>query len=135
MSPRPLADTRLLRFAAVGVTNTAVSGLAFWAAHTLLEPLSGAAAAAQTLAYAVGILWSYTWNRTWTFGDRGAVHRTLPAFVAVQLALLAGSAGLMGLSVDILEQPALPSWLAVMALVTLTNYTALRTWVFGRSEA
>ena len=119
------------RFVAVGLSNSLLSFVAFRAGVELLPRVGGRAAAAQALAYAAGILWSFTWNRRWTFGDRGPLTRPLAAFAATQGALLALTSGALGLAVDVLGAPATPAWLAVMAGATLLNYLAQRHLVFA----
>jgi putative flippase GtrA len=119
------------RFVVVGLSNSLLSFVAFRAGIELLPPVGGRAAAAQALAYAAGILWSFYWNRRWTFGARGPVTRSLAAFAATQGALLALTSAALGLAVDALGAPATPSWLAVMAGATLLNYLAQRHLVFA----
>ncbi len=69
-----------LRFAAVGVLNTAV-GLGaiyalmfFWDAKPVLANVGG---------YAIGLTVSFAFNRSWTFGSRRSVSDVLPKYLAV----------------------------------------------------
>ena len=124
---RQLEARGLLRFCAVGASNAVVSYTLFWVG---IERLALSAAAAQAIGYSAGILWSYAWNRTWTFGYRGTVGQSLAAFTLVQLVALASSVAAIGLAVDGLSLPATPTWLTVMAVVPILNFLALRRWVF-----
>ena len=119
------------RFCLVGLSNTALS----FALFAVLLRSGLPASAAQSLAYAAGIAWSFAWNRRWVFGHRRAISSSLAPFVTLQLALLAASSGLIGLCVDILRLPPAASWLAIMAVVTVANFLLLRVWVFADRAA
>lgn len=123
------------RFATVGLSNALLSYLAFRAALELLPERGGRAAVAQALAYAAGILWSFFWNRRWTFGDRAPLARTFVAFAASQALLLVATASALGLAVDLLGAPPGASWLAVMSLATIVNYAAQRYLIFAAPGA
>ncbi len=125
-----LADYAPVRFLVVGASNTALSYGVFRAGLAWLPLPQGRAAAAQAIAYGAGILWSFAWNRRWTFRAAGPVAPSLAAFTASQLLLLAASSALLGLTVDVLALPPTPSWLAVMALITVLNYLTARNIVF-----
>lgn len=132
MIPRWRPDGTLARFLVVGVSNTIVSYAVF---HLSLGRWVASAAVAQALSYSAGIVWSFLWNRRWTFRHQGRVLRSLVAFSALQLTLLVASSLLVGLAVDRLRLPATPSWLAVMAVITVVNYAASRYLVFTHRSA
>ncbi len=122
--------TRLLRFLTVGATNAAVSlgvflGLVAWGG------MPGGAAAAQVVAWSVGVAWSWSWNRRWTFAARGG-RGTLRAFAALQAGLAGATAAALGLLVDGLGAPPAPAWLMVAVLATATNFVLSDRWVFRR---
>lgn len=119
------------RFVVVGLSNALVSYLAFRAGLELLPRAGGRTAAAQALAYSAGILWSFLWNRRWTFEARAPLARTFAAFAASQALLLVATSAALGLAVDVLGGPATLSWLAVMAGATVLNYLAQRHFVFA----
>jgi len=121
----------LLRFVVVGLSNTLISYLIFILLHGLL----GVAFASQAVSYAVGILWSYAWNSRWTFEQASYSRTQFIKFILAQLSLLAASALLLGLAVDILQLHATASWIAIMALITLVNYVVTKKWVFARPAA
>jgi putative flippase GtrA len=118
------------RFLIVGCSNTLVSFLVFHAALALL-PVSGwRGGLAQALAYAAGMLWSFTWSRRWTFRSSGRVHHEMARFLLVNAGALAvSSLALHGL-VDRLGVNATLSWLAVTAVITALNFLLMRHWVF-----
>ena len=72
--------TQALRFAAVGVLNTAV-GLGVIFAGMAVLGLGDVAA--NALGYAVGLVVSFLGNRSWTFRHRGPWRGALVRFVAV----------------------------------------------------
>jgi putative flippase GtrA len=79
-------------------------------------------AIAQILSYASGILWSFYWNRTWTFTIKRTVSRQMRKFFLVQAGLLGLSALLIGILVDYLILSVTLSWIVVMTLITIFNY-------------
>jgi len=117
------------RFLIVGVSNTAVSALLFWLWLTRVPGELGSAFVAQAASYLGGLVWSYTWNRSWTFGAgaEGAGAR----FVLLQLTLLVASSLSIGLLVGEMGRPASIIWPLVMIPITLLNYVGQRHWVFG----
>jgi putative flippase GtrA len=71
---------QLLRFALVGLANTAV-GLG--AIYAVMFFLGTGPAVANAIGYAFGLAISFTLNRGWTFGDKGAAAVLLPRFLLV----------------------------------------------------
>lgn len=122
---RRLSEVSLVRFGVVGLSNTAIGFGAFWTAHRVLR-----AAVAQGIAYTLGTLWSYYWNRRWTFQSQGKVASEAGRFFSLQIGFMLLSSALLGLLVDHAHLPSAPCWLAVSALVTVLNFVASRYWAF-----
>lgn len=124
-----------LRFIIVGLSNTLISYGLFWLALNALPDIAAKATLAQALSYAGGIIWSFYWNRRWTFAAKQPAAQHGPArqagkFLLLQILLLVFSSLIVGLLVDVLSFAATPSWLAVMFIVTLINYYLQKHWVF-----
>lgn len=144
-SAHPLARLLALpivRFGVVGLSNTLVSYAAFRTLLHVLDGISVRASLAQFGSYALGIGWSFFWNRRWTFRSdeaTGAVPERPAAqfvrFVTLQAGLMVGSATSLGLLVDQLHQPPTLMWISVMGLVTVLNYVLSRYWAFRPSAA
>jgi putative flippase GtrA len=113
---------RLLRFGAVGASNTALTLTAF----ALLSRTGVGAGAASGLAFAVGAVNGYVLNRWWTFRAGGSVLR----YAAVQAlgALLSGS-GVALVAAD-LDLRRLVAELLVLPFITLITYALCRRVVF-----
>jgi putative flippase GtrA len=125
---RTLSEVSVVRFGVVGVSNTLVSFAVFWAAHHLMPAMG-----AQCISYAVGMVWSYYWNRRWTFQSQAKVTSEASRFFTLQLAFMVVSAGLLGLLVDRMHLPSGAAWLAVMTFVTAANFLASRFWAFKKA--
>jgi putative flippase GtrA len=69
-----------LRFGLVGCVNTAVG---FGVTCVALYALGVSDVAANVAGYGVGIPLSYTLNKSFTFGDRRPIQRSLPQFLGV----------------------------------------------------
>lgn len=122
---RRLSEVSVVRFGVVGVSNMVVSLGAFWSAHRVLP-----AAAAQGIAYTLGTVWSYYWNRRWTFQSQGKVASEASRFVSLQIAFMLLSSALLGLFVDHMHLPSTLCWIGVSAFVTVLNFVASRYWAF-----
>ena len=122
---RRLSDVSLVRFGLVGLSNTAIGFGAFWSLHRVLR-----ASVAQGIAYTIGTLWSYYWNRRWTFQSQGKVAGEASRFFSLQIGFMLLSSVLLGLLVDRQHLPSWPCWLAVSALITVLNFVASRYWAF-----
>jgi putative flippase GtrA len=123
-----LPGFELLRYAAVGVANTSVS----YATYLCLLAVDAPYAAAATLAFAAGAGTGYLLNRRWTFraADTGTARAR---YLAVQLAALALTNGLLWLLVDGAGVPARVAYALAIAPVTLGGYAANRCWTFRAS--
>lgn len=122
---RRLSEVSVVRFGVVGVSNLVVSLAAFWSAHRALP-----ASAAQGIAYTIGTVWSYYWNRRWTFQSQGKVASEASRFVSLQIAFMLLSSALLGLLVDHLHLPSTLCWIGVSSFVTVLNFVASRYWAF-----
>ncbi len=125
---RRLSETAIVRFGVVGVSNAVVSYAAFWAAHHLMP-----AAGAQCVSYGVGMIWSYYWNRRWTFQSNDRVASEAGRFFVSQIGFMLLSSLLIGLLVDRGHLPSGPSWLVVMVFITIANFVVSRYWSFKKS--
>jgi putative flippase GtrA len=122
---RRLSEVSVIRFGVVGVSNTVIGYTVFRGAHRILP-----AAVSQALSYLVGMLWSYYWNRRWTFKSQGNVASEAARFFSLQVGFLLLSAGMLGLLVDHLHQNPTASWLGTSVLITILNFVASRFWAF-----
>jgi putative flippase GtrA len=122
---RRFSEVSVIRFGVVGVSNTVIGFAAFWSLHHLMP-----AAGAQGVGYTLGGLWSYYWNRRWTFQSRGKVAGEASRFLSLQFGFMLLSSMLLGLLVDHAHLPSWPCWLAVSALITVLNFVASRYWAF-----
>ncbi|MGH8509305.1 MAG: GtrA family protein [Gammaproteobacteria bacterium] len=125
-----LWNSTITRFVTVGITNTALSYAVFVLALSLLSGYAYRAGVAQIASYGFGSLWSFYWNRGWTFGSEGRVLRQALRFTLIQGLLLMASGALMSVTVDIWNWPAAPTWITVMAFIAVLNYLSLKYWVF-----
>ena len=112
----------LARYGAVGITNTLFSA----ACYALLVFLGSDAVAAATVAFALGSVNGFLWNRRWTFAGREAASPI--RYVAVQAAGLAVTDVLIG-ALDPALGPAI-AYLLTTGTVTLATFAANRRFSF-----
>lgn len=125
---RTLSEVAVVRFLVVGVSNTAMGAGLFWFAHRTLS-----AAPSQVISYSISTCWSYYWNRRWTFQSQGRVASEAVRFFTLQTGFMLLSSTLLGLLVDRKHFPAAPSWLGVVAFITVLNFLASRYWAFKKA--
>jgi putative flippase GtrA len=129
---RRLFDEKFLRFVLVGFSNFLVSFALF---HLLLlVPVTFAVktAISQLISYSGGAVWSYYWNRRFTFRSQGVVLPQAARFLTLQASLALISSVLIGLCVDVLGLPPTPSWWLVMIPATIVNFLTAKLWVFKK---
>jgi putative flippase GtrA len=97
----------LARYGVVGISNTLLSA----ACYAALVSLDAVAVAAATVAFALGSVNGFLWNRRWTFAGSEAASPL--RYVAVQAAGLA--------------------YLVTTGTVTLATFAANRRFSFGRT--
>lgn len=129
----PGVATQALRFAIVGVLNTATTLVII----AVLRELAGAPVwLASGVGYAVGTVQSYLLNRGWTFGARAGgapVAAQFSRFVAVNVVL-----GLVfsALNEVLARQFTLvAATLLTMLVVVPLSFLLMRSFVFGRRRA
>ncbi len=119
-----LFGSQAFRFAAVGVSNTAIDFIVFM----LLQHLTGVAAA-QIIGYSAGTANSYYWNRKWTFArGKGWDGAELIRFLLVNL-----SVALITSFVINLIPATIPVWIAKLCVTVLglgINFGFSKLWVF-----
>jgi putative flippase GtrA len=116
-----------VRFAVVGVSNTAISMVVYVG----LLAIGVGYVAAVVVSYLAGLANGYTLNRRWTFLAGRFSIGSLSRYTTVQATGLLLSVGLTTLFVErlgVAEVPALMlSWPPVIAV----TFTATRLWAFG----
>jgi len=123
-------DGSFLRFVLVGLSNFAVSFSVFRVLVAATSSLEYSAAVSQIASYAAGTLWSFIWNRRFTFRSKASIPGQATRFFVLQASLAAASSGTIGLFVDHLSFPASPTWFVVMGFITIVNYLLCKRWVF-----
>ncbi|NBC33721.1 MAG: GtrA family protein [Alphaproteobacteria bacterium] len=122
------AARRPLRFATVGVLNTAIDMSLF----ALLHLGAGVGLlAANTLSYSAGVTNSFFCNKYWTFREtqrHGRLSRQLPLFVGLNLIGL----GLSNATIWALAplMPAMAAKLAAVGATFVWNYWSSRRFVY-----
>ncbi len=96
--------SQVLKYALVGLSNTAIDAAAYYALTRWLG-LGSLPVLAKALAYALGMVNSFHWNRTWTFKSRGNPWRAAALFTLSHIAALGINAGTMAFGLNILHLP------------------------------
>ena len=125
-------DKRLLKFLVVGLSNTLISYVAFILLYSYI--LVHNAAASQALSYFLGILWSFIWNRKWTFGGDHHNVMTFVRFLISQFSMLLLSTAGLHFAVENFNVNVNISWFAVMAVITILNFSLSKNWVFRSKQ-
>jgi putative flippase GtrA len=122
---------RLVRFAIVGVANTAIDvsvfAILFYGLHWPLLP-------AHAAGFAVAVVNSYVCNKAWTFDDRRPSRIVDGArFLLVAICGLATGSLVIALAAEIM--PVLAAKACAVAATFVVNYWASARYVFVANEA
>jgi len=127
----PLSDTivQIGKFMTVGVLNTAIDsgtylGLTRWLGF------GSALVLAKGIAYAVGMVNSFFWNRSWTFKSQGNAWRAAKLFTLTHIAALAINAGAMALALDVMYLPEIIALGLATAASFVWNFVLNKVVVF-----
>ena len=123
-----LINKSFYRFIVVGISNTIISYLTFIIAYHFI--VKSNTIISQILSYSAGIVWSFIWNRRWTFKSKKSMSKEFLLFVLTQVVMLVLSTALLYLIVDRYHYPASISWVCVMAIITILNFVMLKIVVF-----
>jgi putative flippase GtrA len=126
-----LRDPQLIRFVMVGSSNFVVSFLTFQSFLIITDDFQMRLAAAQATSYGAGLIWSFIWNRRYTFRSFGPWSIQFLKFLIIQLFLAGMSAFIIWLIADFLfHLQATLSWFIVMGPITILNFYLTRKYVF-----
>jgi putative flippase GtrA len=121
--------TQFIKFAVVGVINSAIQYLVF----LFLYSVTGTQyLLASIIGYVAGMINSYVLNRRWTFRSRNQrLLAELSRFVAVNLIALGVNVGLLFLLVS--TRAMAPQWAQGLAIAasTLVNFVLNKVWTFA----
>lgn len=123
--PRSL-PSQFWRFLAVGAANTAVTLSTYAIALRAGVPYLPAGA----LAFGLGALNGFAFNRTWTFVHHGPLARAGARYATVQLIGLGSDLAGLRLGVRALGLGHLAAQVAATAPVTLLTFALSRSWTF-----
>lgn len=120
----------LARFVLVGLSNTALGYVLFLSFLWLLGDERKHAGLAQLFAYCGGTLWSFYWNRRWTFRSSGKMRSEGIRFIALQAVLALASSGGIALLTAKLSISVHIIWVLVTAVITVVNFLVSKYVVF-----
>lgn len=131
---------RIGRFATVGVGNTALTFVAF---NLIMLGTAASTPLANAIAYGLGIINSFYWQRRWTFRSHAhlPVGSTAARFVPANLVGLLITTGVVWLLERVGFTGALPAWVPHIVALNVVegiaiaaglvwNYLSMRFWVF-----
>ncbi|HEU0019113.1 MAG TPA: GtrA family protein [Thermoleophilaceae bacterium] len=131
MAPNAVRSLRvsreIVRYAVVGVSNTAIS----MAVYAGLLALGVGYVAAVVVAYVAGVANGYTLNRRWTFVAGSFSIGSLSRYTTVQVTGLLLSVGLTSLFVEHFGVSKLLALMLSWPPVIAVTFTATRLWAFG----
>lgn len=122
-------NKRFLKFAIVGVSNTAISFLVY----VVLVKLSLYYILASIISYIAGILNSYILNTAFVFKEK-KTKKNLFMFSSVYLSALLINLSLLYIMVDVFGTGPITGQILVTGLVMIYNYIMQKKWTFGSSK-
>jgi len=123
-----LLYTQLVKFIVVGVSNTVISYIVFYIFYNLF--LDNNAFLSQCISYAAGIIWSFIWNRKWTFSEQKSHWVVVYPFIISQTILLFLSASMLEYATSNLDWNINLIWICVMLIITAINFIVMKFGIF-----
>ena len=132
----PLQETiaQIIKFMTVGVLNTAIDA-GMYLVLTRWLGFGSALVLAKGIAYAVGMVNSFFWNRSWTFKSQGNAWRAAGLFTLTHIAALAINAGTMALALDALHFSEIIALGLATAASFIWNFVLNKVLVFKEQES
>lgn len=121
---------QLFRFLLVGSSNFAISSFVFYSFLHLPELIRPSIFFIQLLSYSVGTIWSFFWNRKYTFRSSDRPLGEAARFIMLQCSLALLSAVIIEFLVNSVHIRPFAAWFLVMFGVTAANYLLSRHWAF-----
>lgn len=125
---------RIIRYLIVGSWNTFFSLIMLALSHKALKSVFGTGAIFTT-AWLISLFQSYFTHKRIIWRTSTVVHRELPKFFIVAGANYIANLALIVVLVDHLKFQLILSQIAIVAFLTLINYTVLRLWTFHEQHA
>ena len=120
---------QVIKFGIVGVSNILVDVLVYWLL-TRFGHLYYILAA--TVSFLAANIWSYFWNRRWTFhDDNRAIVRQYLKFLAANIVAILLNLGVLFVLVDFLRLDDIIAKITASIVVGLINFTLNKKWAFG----
>jgi putative flippase GtrA len=92
--------------------------------------LVGDALSSQCVSYTAGIIWSFIWNKRWTFSENPNRWTLLAPFLILQLMLLLMTALALAIAKENLDWNINLIWVCIMAVSTVINFFFSKYLVF-----
>ena len=124
---------QVVKFGIVGASNIFVDVLVYW----LLTRFGGFYyLLAATISFLAANIWSYFWNRRWTFHDHSpAIIRQYLKFLAANVIAILLNLLLLFVFVDFFNFDDLVSKIIASIAVGLVNFIINKIWAFSEQPA
>ncbi len=122
---------QIAKFMAVRVLNTAIDAGVYLILTRWLG-FSSALVLAKGIAYVIGMVNSFFWNRSWTFGDNGNIWRAAGLFTLTHIFALAINAGTMAFVLGVMQLPEIIALGAATAASFVWNFVLNKLVVFKK---
>lgn len=118
----------------IGLSNFLISYGMFTAIVWLFGRSALSAGLGQSVSYSAGIVWSYFWNRSWTFSfDSGGSHLFF-RFVLLQIGIMAASSFMISFGAAYFGSSLSKVWFSVMIPMTFLNFFGMKYFIFRRAH-
>lgn len=121
----------LTSFALIGVASNAV----LYAMYLALTAGGLGHKTAMSVAFVAGVLWSYWFNRVWTFRHTGALTCSALRYAGTYAIAYAANVGALVVLVDIAHLAHETVMLALIVATAGLTFVLQKTWVFRSARA
>lgn len=118
---------RIMKFGTVGIFNTLITFISY----TILLSVGLHYIAANVIAYSLGVLNSYYWNKNWVFQADNGQKGLFIKFIIVNLITLCLNTYSLYLLVDYLKLHPVFSQVIAIGVGMIVNYVLNQKWTFN----
>lgn len=118
---------KILKFGTVGIFNTLITIVSY----TLLYELGVQYLVANIIAYFLGVLNSYYWNKNWVFQSTSKHRKLFSKFIVVNLITLMFNTGSLYIFVDYLRFHPVIGQIISIGIGMVINFILNKKWTFS----
>jgi putative flippase GtrA len=124
-----LLQKQLVKFILIGVIGTLCDWCVYVSALEYLGVISS-----KALAFIVGSMIAFAFNKSWTFKDKNQKKKQIPKFFILYLGTLSLNTGVNAWVLSTFEVEKIVAFVLATGLHTVVNFLGQKFWVFKQKN-